>query len=46
MYKLDRPNAVRNRVVDAEVKKLELRQARARREDSHRQLICQPDDRR
>jgi hypothetical protein len=47
MYKRDRRNAVRDRIVDAEVKKLEIRQARMRETGpSHRRFICQPDDRR
>jgi hypothetical protein len=47
MYKLDRRNAVRDRIVDAEVRKLEIRQARMRHTGpSHRLLISQPDARR
>jgi hypothetical protein len=47
MYIPDRRNAVRQRIVDCEVKKLELRQTRMREaERSHRPLIFRPDDRR
>jgi hypothetical protein len=47
VYKLDRRNTVRDRIVDLEVRKLELRQERARRpESSDRRTSCQADDRR
>ena len=47
MYKLDRPNAARERIVDREVMKLELREAWARKsESSQRWPIWQADDRR
>jgi hypothetical protein len=47
MYKLDRPSFIRERVVDREVKKLELREAHARQSNpSPRRLTRQADDRR
>jgi hypothetical protein len=47
MYKPDRRNVIRDRIVDAEVRKLEIRQARMREPvPSYRRLIWQPDDRR
>jgi hypothetical protein len=47
MEKRRRRNAVRDRIVDAEVKKLEIKQERRREAvPSHRRVICQPDDRR
>jgi hypothetical protein len=47
MYKPDRRTAARDRIVELEVRKLELRQARSRRaEPSRRRFTRQPDDRR
>jgi hypothetical protein len=47
MYKPDRRTAARDRIVELEVRKLELRQPRSRRaEPSRRRLTGQRDDRR
>jgi hypothetical protein len=47
MYTPERRHANRDRIIDCEVKKLELREKRVRPDErSHQSLISRPDDRR